>query len=518
MIVMIVMAAIAYRSDMLDSASSPPALAGACVGFLWFNSFPADIFMGDTGSLALGMALGCLAVFTKSEFIVLVIGGLFVAEALSVMIQVFYYKKTHKRIFLMAPAPSSFREEGLVRNEGRRALLDRLRRAGRARLRRVLRRNLDGGGIGYGEPEDACRQETRSRKLGPRPRARSGQVRPRCCRLPHGAARRPRGPAGRVRRQPNAASDAYAGKARDRGAIVEFGEGAVDRLAQACGGHFELCIASPGISEFSDLYRSAAAVSDEVVSEVELAWRESDDSSTWVAVTGTNGKTTVTALTNHLLRAAGMASAAVGNIGDTCISAVAAGETDVYVAEVSSYQLTSTKLFAPNVAVLLNITPDHLHWHHTLENYAAAKMKVLDNLSQVPGSVAVMDASNDVVRAEVRRLRSIDGGCGFAIVPMGTAEGLQGRHARTLRCRQRRVHQRRRRARRGPSRGRSMPSSTPIASRSRARTTPATRLPPPRRRAGRRRFRRGRVRGACHVQPARASHRALRHRARRRML
>lgn len=73
------------------------------------------------------------------------------------------------------------------------------------------------------------------------------------------------------------------------------------------------------------------------------------------------------------------------------------------MAEVSSYQLTSTKLFAPNVAVLLNITPDHLHWHHTLENYAAAKMKVLDNLSQVPrGSVAVMDASNDVVRAEVR--------------------------------------------------------------------------------------------------------------------
>ena len=111
MIVMIVMAAIAYRSDMLDSAIAA-ALAGACVGFLWFNSFPADIFMGDTGSLALGMALGCLAVFTKSEFIVLVIGGLFVAEALSVMIQVFYYKKTHKRIFLMAPLHHHFEKKG----------------------------------------------------------------------------------------------------------------------------------------------------------------------------------------------------------------------------------------------------------------------------------------------------------------------------------------------------------------------------------------------------------------------
>ena len=112
MIVMIVMAAIAYRSDMLDSAIFAAALAGASVGFLWFNSFPADIFMGDTGSLALGMALGCLAVFTKSEFIVLVIGGLFVAEALSVMIQVFYYKKTHKRIFLMAPLHHHFEKKG----------------------------------------------------------------------------------------------------------------------------------------------------------------------------------------------------------------------------------------------------------------------------------------------------------------------------------------------------------------------------------------------------------------------
>ena len=112
MIVMIVMAAIAYRSDMLEPAIFGAALAGACIGFLWFNSFPADIFMGDTGSLALGMSLGCLAVLTKSEFIVLIIGGLFVAEALSVMIQVLYYKKTKKRIFLMAPLHHHFEKKG----------------------------------------------------------------------------------------------------------------------------------------------------------------------------------------------------------------------------------------------------------------------------------------------------------------------------------------------------------------------------------------------------------------------
>lgn len=112
MIVMIVMAAIAYRSDMLEPAIFSAALSGACIGFLWFNSHPADIFMGDTGSLALGMGLGGLAILTKSEFIVLIIGGLFVAEALSVMIQVLYYKKTRKRFFLMAPLHHHFEKKG----------------------------------------------------------------------------------------------------------------------------------------------------------------------------------------------------------------------------------------------------------------------------------------------------------------------------------------------------------------------------------------------------------------------
>ncbi len=112
MIVMIVMAAIAFSSNLLDPAIFSAALAGTCIGFLWFNSHPADIFMGDTGSLALGMALGCLAVVTKTEFIVILIGGLFVAEAVSVIIQVLYYKKTHKRIFLMAPLHHHFEKKG----------------------------------------------------------------------------------------------------------------------------------------------------------------------------------------------------------------------------------------------------------------------------------------------------------------------------------------------------------------------------------------------------------------------
>ncbi len=112
MIVMLVMAAIAYKSNLLDSSIIAAALAGCCIGFLWFNSYPADIFMGDTGSLALGTALGCVAVVTKTEVCSLIIGGLFVIEALSVMIQVFYFKRTRKRIFLMAPLHHHFEKKG----------------------------------------------------------------------------------------------------------------------------------------------------------------------------------------------------------------------------------------------------------------------------------------------------------------------------------------------------------------------------------------------------------------------
>lgn len=112
MVVMIVMAGIAYKADMLNTAIVAAAVTGACLGFLWFNSFPADIFMGDTGSLALGTALGGLAVMTKTEFLVIIIGGLFVIEALSVMIQVFYFRKTRKRIFLMAPLHHHFEKKG----------------------------------------------------------------------------------------------------------------------------------------------------------------------------------------------------------------------------------------------------------------------------------------------------------------------------------------------------------------------------------------------------------------------
>ncbi|MFV2002559.1 MAG: phospho-N-acetylmuramoyl-pentapeptide-transferase [Paracoccaceae bacterium] len=87
-------------------------LIGGGLGFLWYNAPPAAVFMGDTGSLALGGALGAIAVATKHELVLAIIGGLFVVEALSVIIQVLYFKRTGKRVFLMAPIHHHFEKRG----------------------------------------------------------------------------------------------------------------------------------------------------------------------------------------------------------------------------------------------------------------------------------------------------------------------------------------------------------------------------------------------------------------------
>jgi phospho-N-acetylmuramoyl-pentapeptide-transferase len=92
----------------LDMAMLAGCLVGACVGFLWFNAFPATIFMGDTGSLGLGGAIAGLAVMTKTEVLLILLGGIFVIEALSVVIQVISFQTMRKRVFLMAPIHHHF--------------------------------------------------------------------------------------------------------------------------------------------------------------------------------------------------------------------------------------------------------------------------------------------------------------------------------------------------------------------------------------------------------------------------
>ncbi|HEY6145207.1 MAG TPA: phospho-N-acetylmuramoyl-pentapeptide-transferase [Solirubrobacterales bacterium] len=108
-IVLLAYTAIAFvANEQQNLALLSACLVGACVGFLWYNAFPASIFMGDTGSLGLGGAIGALAVMTQTEVLLIIIGGIFVIEALSVLLQVFAFKTFRRRVLLMAPLHHHF--------------------------------------------------------------------------------------------------------------------------------------------------------------------------------------------------------------------------------------------------------------------------------------------------------------------------------------------------------------------------------------------------------------------------
>ncbi len=107
-IVLLAYLGITFISGELDLTMLAGCLVGACIGFLWFNSFPASIFMGDTGSLGLGGAIAGLAIMTRTEVLLILLGGIFVIEAMSVLIQVFSFQTFRKRVFLMAPIHHHF--------------------------------------------------------------------------------------------------------------------------------------------------------------------------------------------------------------------------------------------------------------------------------------------------------------------------------------------------------------------------------------------------------------------------
>ena len=103
---------ISYIEGVGEAAVFCGAIIGSCLGFLWFNAPPAKIFMGDTGSLSLGGSLGAVSIITKHEIVLAITGGLFVFEAISVIVQVLSYKLTGKRIFKMAPIHHHFEKKG----------------------------------------------------------------------------------------------------------------------------------------------------------------------------------------------------------------------------------------------------------------------------------------------------------------------------------------------------------------------------------------------------------------------
>jgi phospho-N-acetylmuramoyl-pentapeptide-transferase len=107
-IAMLAFAGIAFKQGRLDLALFAAAVGGSCIGFLWYNAYPADIFMGDTGSFALGGAIAAMAIFSKTELLLVLIGGIYVIESMSVILQVFSYRYFKKRLFKMAPIHHHF--------------------------------------------------------------------------------------------------------------------------------------------------------------------------------------------------------------------------------------------------------------------------------------------------------------------------------------------------------------------------------------------------------------------------
>lgn len=157
----------------------------------------------------------------------------------------------------------------------------------------------------------------------------------------------------------------------DAGIAFEEGQHSLDKVLQA-----GCVVKSPGIPDKVEVIKKIRKAKIEVCSEIEFGFRYKGDSKI-IAITGSNGKSTTTKLTYHILKEAGYDVAMVGNIGYSFAKQIAEQPTEWYVMEISSFQLDDTHCFRPDVAVLLNITPDHLdRYDYNFENYIASKFRI----------------------------------------------------------------------------------------------------------------------------------------------
>lgn len=176
---------------------------------------------------------------------------------------------------------------------------------------------------------------------------------------------------------------------RERGATIIAGRHPDDLIDSSV----DLVVKNPGIPYASPPVQRAERLKIPVITEIELAyaWTDAD----LVAITGTNGKTTTTSLVGDILRRANKRPIVAGNIGTVlCEKAVEARENDILVAELSSFQLKGTIDFRPRIASLLNVSPAHLDYHETWDDYVQSKAKLFANMSE--RDLAVLNADSEV--------------------------------------------------------------------------------------------------------------------------
>jgi len=179
-------------------------------------------------------------------------------------------------------------------------------------------------------------------------------------------------------------------------------------------------IKSPGIPDKAPIIQKIKQKGISIISEIEFASRYA--TGTKIGITGSNGKTTTTSLIFHILKNEGLNVALCGNIGHSFARAVAEKQYDCYVIELSSFQLDDIQNFKPEIAVLLNITPDHLdRYGYEFQNYIDSKFRIAKNLGQ--NDVLVFGADDPVVAEELGK-RKITAQC----VPFGEAESVKNQH------------------------------------------------------------------------------------------
>ncbi|MEU3300649.1 UDP-N-acetylmuramoyl-L-alanine--D-glutamate ligase [Streptomyces sp. NPDC006678] len=204
---------------------------------------------------------------------------------------------------------------------------------------------------------------------------------------------------------------AQAAELEAAGITVRLGDGATLPAGT------ELIVTAPGWKPDKPLFAAAAAAGVEIWGDVELAWRlRGPGAAPWLAVTGTNGKTTTVRMLASILEAAGLRTAAVGNIGVSLLDAVLGDETyDVLAVELSSYQLHWAPSLRAHSAVVLNLAPDHLDWHGSMEAYAADKGRIYEG-----NTVACVYNVADPATEDLVREADVEEGCRAIGFTLGT--------------------------------------------------------------------------------------------------
>ncbi|ANI90798.1 UDP-N-acetylmuramoylalanine--D-glutamate ligase [Arachidicoccus ginsenosidimutans] len=192
-------------------------------------------------------------------------------------------------------------------------------------------------------------------------------------------------------------ADKYKKELQENGIEFEEGHHSEEKILSATE-----VMKSPGIPDKVELIKKIRAKNIPVISEIELAYRYKGDSKI-VATTGTNGKSTTTSLIYHICKTAGLDCALVGNIGYSFAKQIAEAPKALYVAEISSFQLDDIKTFRPDIAILLNITEDHLdRYNYDIENYIKSKFRIIEN--QTAADYFIYNLDDELITAHLKSI------------------------------------------------------------------------------------------------------------------